>query len=825
MENVKTTPNTAVRQDDSVMSIRDIWNLCISHWKWFVLSVLVCLTVAGLYILRSVPVYTRSSSVLIKEDRNSGSVSADIASAFSDLGLGQTSVNVNNELINFTSPDLMMQVVKNLNLDVNYIRDGFFHDYTLYGSSLPVRVRFLEIPQNAGAAMTVTPVDSATVRISDFVFQGNKVKGNTEVAYGDTLETAAGKIIVEPAEYKGTFDFPVQVYRSGFQAATRSCRGRLSAALNGKNTTVIDLNYRDVNTQRAEDVLRMIINVYNENWIKDKNQISISTNEFIADRLSIIEQELGNVDKTITTYRSEHRLPDYASAAQMDMQISAEAGKQLMELNNQLSIARYLQSDIRAAGSGALLPANVGLNDASTRAQIEQYNASMLQRNRLVESSSEENLLVKDLDTQLASLRGAVLTSLDNYVKALNVQIQSSQRVQSSSQARVSDIPLQAGQLLSDERQQKVKEALYLFLLQKREENELSQAFTAYATRVVASPSGPVAPIAPNKKMILLVALLLGLAIPFAWFYLKEVMDTTVRGRKDLENLSIPFIGELPSAYPKRKFYEPRRITDRPEDRKIVVKAHSRDLVNEAFRVARTNLEFVTGKQEGGKVLMVTSFNVGSGKTYVASNLATSLAIKGRKVIVVDLDLRKRSLSAFMGHFSKGVSDYLAGKTQDWRSLVGKAPGDSGLDIMPVGKVPPNPAELLSEPTLARLLDELKQHYDYVFLDCPPVEIVTDADLIAPNVDVTIFIVRAGLLERSLLPEMEKYYQAKRYKGMVLLLNGTDSTGRFGYKYGYKYGYGYGHYGSYGYGYGSESDSGTDTETGKGSASGPGKSA
>ncbi len=501
METPKTVNNAP--QEENPMSIRDIWNLCISHWKWFVLSVAVCLAAATFYILKTVPVYSRSSSVLIKEDRRSGSVSADIASAFSDLGVGQTWVNVGNELINFTSPDLLMQVVKNLNLNVNYTRDGLFHDYTLYGSSLPLRVRFLDIANNAGAAMTVTPVDSAQVRIDDFVFQGDKVKGqNFTVAYGDTVETVAGKIIVEKVQYANDFDFPVRVTRSGYQNATRACKNRLNAALNGKNTTVIDLSYRDVNTQRAEDVLRMIINVYNENWIKDKNQISISTNEFIADRLNIIEQELGSVDKTITSYRSEHRLPDYASAAQMDMQISAEAGKQLMDLNNQLSIARYLQSDIRAAGNGALLPANVGLNDASTRAQIEQYNTSMLQRNRLVESSSEENLLVRDLDQQLSSLRGAVLTSLDNYVKALNVQIQSTQRAQSSSQARVSDIPLQAGQLLSDERQQKVKEALYLFLLQKREENELSQAFTAYATRVVASPSGPAAPIAPNNPSV-----------------------------------------------------------------------------------------------------------------------------------------------------------------------------------------------------------------------------------------------------------------------------------------------------------------------------------
>ena len=803
MENDKKN----IQQEETPMTLKDIWNLCISHWKWFALSVILCLAAAAFYIVRSVPVYTRSSSVMIKEDRRSGSVS-DISAAFADLGVGQTWVNVSNELVNFTSPDLLMQVVKNLNLDVSYLRDGFFHDHTLYGSSLPVKVSFLDIPTNAGASFTVTPADSGSVTLSDIVFRGDKVKGSFKTAYGDTLETAMGKLIVERAEYAGDFDFPVNVYRSGLQAATRACRARLNASLHDKQTTVIDLTYRDVNTQRAEDVLRMIINVYNENWIKDKNQITISTNEFIAERLNIIEQELGNVDRTITTYRSEHRLPDYASAARMDMEISAEAGKEVMDLNNQLSIARFLQSDIRNAANGVLLPANVGLNDASTQSQITQYNTTMLQRNRLVESSSEENVLVQDLDQQLTSLRSAVLTSLDNYIKALNVRIQSSQRVQSSSQARVSDIPLQAGQLLSDERQQKVKEALYLFLLQKREENELSQAFTAYATRVIASPSGSPRPVAPNKKMILLVALLLGLAIPFAWFYLKEVMNTTVRGRKDLENLSVPFLGELPAVYKKRKFYERAKITDLPEDRQIVVKPHNRNLINEAFRVVRTNLEFIRKKAEGSKVLMVTSFNVGSGKTFVSSNLSTVLAVKGRRVIMLDLDLRKRSLSHFAGQPKHGIADYLAGNNDDWRSLVVHNIGGNELDMIPVGKMPPNPAELLAEPTLAQLINELRNEYDYIVMDCPPIEIVTDSDLIAPLADITVFIVRAGLLERSMLGQVDKYYQEKKYNGMALLLNGTNSNGRFGYKNGYKYGYGrYGSYGQYGYGqYGSAKD-------------------
>ena len=790
--------NAAAREDNN-LTLKDIWGLCARNWKWFALSLAVCLLAATFYIIKTTPVYSRSASVLIKDDRKSGSVSSDISSSFTDLGFGQTRVNVNNEIINFLSPDLMQQVVKNLNLDVNYQVKGLRHRYTLYGSSLPVQVQFLSLGRNAGAGLTLVLEDSTSVSLSDFVLGGEKVKSEEiRVAYGDTTDTPVGKLLVTRSEEAdgATQDRPILVTRSGLQATARNYRSRLTATLSDKNTTVISLGFRDVNTQRAEDVLRMVINVYNENWIKDKNQITTSTNEFIAERLRIIEQELGSVDKTITSYRSAHRLPDSRTAAQMDMQLSAEAGKHLMELNNQLSIARFLQSDIRGASAGALLPANVGLDDPSTQAQITQFNTTMLQRNRLVESSSEENLLVKDLDQQLGALRSAILTSLDNYIKSVNIQIQSSQRAQRSSEARVSDIPLQAGQLLSDERQQKVKESLYLYLLQKREENELSQAFTAYNTRVVATPGGSNAPIAPNKKMIYLIALLIGLALPFAWFYLKEVLDTTVRGRKDLENLSAPFLGELPSIYQRKNIFDRVRITDRPEDRKIVVKPHCRDVINEAFRVVRTNLEFMQGKNEGCKVLMVTSFNVGTGKTFVAANLATALAIKGRKVAVVDLDLRKRSLSILAGQTEQGVTDYLGGRCDDWASLLIHGLDGHPVDVLPVGSTPPNPAELLAETHLAELIAQMRPEYDYILLDCPPIEIVTDADLIAPLADTTLFIVRAGLLERSMLPQIDKYYAARKYNNMAILLNGTESDGRYGYKYGYKYGYG--RYGSYG---------------------------
>ena len=812
MEN--NTNKATWKQTDKTLSVRDVFAICLANWKWLLISFAICMLAATYYCIKTVPTYSRSASVLIKEDRRSSTIQGDVSQAFNNMGMGITKVNVYNEIVNFKSPDLMLQVAKSLNLDVDYKLKGLRYYHTIYGTGLPVQVSFLDYERSRFSEMQLTlGQDSSSVTLHNFMRGGNEIQAEAiTTAYGDTVDSPLGRIVVRRSEYadKAEVDRPIHVTRTSPQAAAAACRSRLAVELNDKNTTIIDLSYRDVNTQRAEDVLRMIINCYNENWIKDKNQITISTNEFIADRLNVIEQELGNVDKTITSYRSTHRLPDAGAVAQMDMQISAEANKHLMELNNQLSIARFLQNDIRGASAGTLLPANVGLDDISSLNEISKYNETMLQRNRLVESSSEENLLVIDLDQQLASLKSSILNSLDNYIRSVNIQIQSTQRARTSSEARVSDVPLQAGQLLSDERQQKVKEALYLFLLQKREENELSQAFTAYNTRVVASPSGSNAPVSPNRSKIYLIALFLSLAIPFLFFFLRETLNTTVRGRKDLENLSAPFLGELPATEQRKglKRLAKQKISDKKQDRKIVVKPKSRNMVNEAFRVVRTNLEFLKGKDGDKKVFMVTSFNVGAGKTFVSSNLATALAISGRRTIIVDLDLRKRSLSALADQPKHGVVDYLSGETDKWEDLVVHEFGGNALDLLPTGKMPPNPAELLSEDSLGKLVEELKQKYDYIFLDCPPIEIVTDSDIIAPHADITIFVVRVGLFTRSMLPEVERYYQEKKYNNMAILINGSDTYGRYGYKYGYKYGY---RYGGYGYSaYGSDSSYGYD---------------
>lgn len=798
--------NKTPQEENQSLSLRDIWSMCVSRWPWFVISVVICYSVATLYLMRTPPVYTRTAQVLIKEERRGRSIASDVSTSISELGLVNRNVNVSNEILNISSPDMMMEVVKRLHLETDYKLEHRMYDRTLYGNSLPVKLEFLDLGNGESASLDVQPAsDSSLFVFSSFRRNGKEPAGASDMtaALGDTLQSPLGRIIFTASQYP---DVPplkavMHVYRSSYNSAARRFTGALSVTLADKMSTVINLTMSDVNIQRAEDAINMLINVYNEMWIKDKNLMAISTNEFIAERLKVIQSELGDVDRSISSFKSVNRLPDIGAVASMEMQASRDANRQIMALNNQLSIARYLQSYIRES-QGRLLPADAGLQESNIQNMLNQFNTTLLQRNRLVESSSEENYLVRDMDRQLDGYRQAILSSIDNYIVGVNMQLSSFRSSQAAADARISSNPQQAGQLLSEERQQKVKESLYLFLLQKREENELSQAFIAYNTRVLMAPNGSGAPISPKRSTILLVALALGLAIPFGLLYLLEMLNSTVRGREDLKKLASPFIGEVPSAVRKKSWFtrvfgvqRKRKLVE--GERKFVVVPHSRNMINEAFRVVRTNLEFMRGKSSGGYVVMISSMNPGSGKTFISANLSTAFAIKGKKTILIDLDLRKKSLSEMIGNPKKGVSDYLNGRVDDFESLIVRNVNDSSLDILPVGTIPPNPAELLADVRLDALVEKLRSQYDYIFLDCPPVEVVTDPDIINRLADLSIFVVRAGLLERSMLPEIDRFYNSKKYVNLAVLLNGTESSSR----YGYRYNYGYGHYG-YGYGYG-----------------------
>lgn len=818
--NNQGAPNPMLRrnQGDDFLRLQDLFYLCLARWKWFVLSLFVTMGAAGYYLLSTPNVYQRTASLLIKDESKGSSINNDVESMFSDMGLGGTKSNVNNELIAIKSPSVLLEVGKQLKLNVDYAVDGRFHRNVLYGNDLPVTVQFLTIGEEHYGSMTVYLKGGDKFELTDFKgtsSNGTPVETNKTVTgkLGKLVQTPLGKVKLEAAPSYAAFikggDAPaLYVSHTDLYSMTNRILGSLTVGLNEEKTTIVNLTYTDVQTKRAEDILNTIIAVYRKNWLDDKNQMTVSTSHFITERLGVIERELGDVDKDISSFKSRNLLPDVETAAQQYMQKSGDVDKQILELNSRLSMARYLRDFLTGkVGKNQLLPANIGIDSPGIEQQITEYNKQQLERNNLVANSSEQNPLVADYDQSLASMRHSIVTSIDNFVVTLNSQLANLQANEAQTTSQIASNPTQAKYLQTVGRQQKVKEALYLFLLQKREENELSKAFTAYNTRIITPPTGDTTPVQPVRRNIILVAFVLGVLIPVVVIFIRENMNTTVRGRNDLKNITVPFLGEIPFSISRKNrptLLQRIQFWKKPkETRQIVVKAGKRDIVNEAFRVLRTNLEFMIGTHPEQNVIILTSFNPGSGKSHLACNIAMSLAIKEKKVLVIDGDLRHGSTSMLVGSPGEGLSDYLNGRTDDLEGIIchGEEYGlVEGFDVLPVGTMPPNPTELLFTDRLEKLIRQIRGEYDYVFIDCPPVEIVADTQIIEKLADRTIFVVRSGLMQRSMLGDIEQFYKDKKFKNMSLILNGTKAQGgRYGhyYRYGYHYGYGYGyHYGS-----------------------------
>ena len=558
-QNIKVAEINSNEQESEGLNIADIFFLCISKWNWIVASVFICLIAAYLYIRMTPPTYQRTAAVLIKEDNARRST----ASEFAELsGIGLQS-KVYNEILTLQSPAIMSGVVNELGLDVIYQSKGFFYDKTLYGTNLPYCISFTNMENESLEGVL-------TVQKNKFTLDINKINGkdSTFVVTGNMLDSVKvlkkGRIIVsrnlsyqpyDDASNNGIIsDKPIIITKLRSSIAIQTCLSNMTAELADKNADVINLSYTDVSVERATDVVNTIIKVYNENWLKEKNQITVSTSKFIDERLQVIEKELGSVDNSISTYKSTNRIPDVQTAAGTYFSKSTDVSDQLLDYNNRRSMANYVRQQLSSnITKNQLLPANSGIENENIEKQIADYNTDLLQRNNLAANSNEQNPLVVELDNKLSQMRKMILSSLDNYVVNLNGQIQTLERKEAISNSQLSTNPTQAKYILSVERQQKVKESLYLFLLQKREENEVSQTFTAYNTRIINWAAGSDFPVAPSSGKIMLIAFVIGLVLPISGIYLLETLNTTVRGQKDIEGLSIPYIGEIPYAFKKKK--------------------------------------------------------------------------------------------------------------------------------------------------------------------------------------------------------------------------------------------------------------------------------
>lgn len=817
-QNTDINTTSINEEKSSLINLRDLFAISLAHWYWFVISLAITLGLATFYILRTAPVYTRTTSILVKNDDDS---SNPLSKAnMSQFGLLGSNLTIQNEILTLKSISLMEDVVRRLNLQNSYSARKGLRKMDMYKAN-PVEITLLDsaiLTHSVQLEYEMHP--DGKITLSDFKLDKDNLSGEVTIPVGQSVKTPVGRILTAKTPW---FNEEMIGETYNFRhvtplAAAKTFSSAIVPELGNEDATIINISYSGSSIPKANDILRTLVDVYNEQWIEDKNQVAVSTYNFINDRLAVIEQELGEVDSDISSYKSQNLLPDINEASHLYLQQSSQNQIEIMQINNQLYMAKFLLKEMNAGNITSPLPANTGIGSTSLEAQIGEYNKMVLERNRLIAGSSESNPLVTELTSSLKAFRTNIAVGLDNTITGLNNQLRALQGQEAKATGHLAASPNQARYLLSVERQQKVKESLYLFLLEKREESQLSQAFTAYNTRLIDAPFGSSLPSSPKKSFIFASAFIIGLLIPFGILFIRETLNTKVRGKRDVEDLSIPIMGEIPQIFDEhhheKKIFQKKKRRTNKGIKDIVVRAGSRNVINEAFRVLRTNLEFMNGKNETGQVVMITSFNPGSGKSLITMNLAITLGLNGKKVIVVDGDLRRASSSAYVDNPKKGLSNYLTGSINDYHNVIVQL-GKGNVDVIPVGTMPPNPSELLAQPKMMEMIEQLKTQYDYILLDCPPVDIVADTAVLASVANRTIFVVRVGLLDRSMLPELQNLYKEGRFNNMALILNCVPVTsGRYGYRYGYKYGhygygygygygrYGYGHYGHYGhYGY------------------------
>ena len=781
MENTEKQLNN-LHEEEPLISLADIWGLIWGHKWWYVASLAFFLCVGVFYLYVTPKVYSRVAKVLIDES-NQDATMRNLGVASAGMMRLRSFNSVENEIETFASPDLMQVVVERLGLQTRYVQEQLLRDVELY-RNCPFDARFAGENPHSPYSFKVTPAGEEGFVLSEFRLKDEKFKEEVPGSYGDTLQTPVGKVVLYPVETDVDFNHPVKVsWTTGMSAAKAFCRN-MHIALSGKESSVLVFSINDTYPSRASSILSTLIDVYNEMWINNKNRAAINTTDFINERLVVIEKELGLVEDALKQYKSKNNLTDIKAVAQSYVTESSEYATKAFEVNNQLSIAQYIKEYLNnPANSLSLIPSNLGLTSASVEAQIKEYNDIVLQRDRLLSGGGENNPMVTDLNAALASIRTAILRSIDNLIATLQLQLSKIESQEKQILARMSSNSGQELQLLSIERQQQITQELYMFLLQKREENELAALINVGNTRVIMNPNGSSNPVSPNRMMILFVMIVLGCGAPFGFFLVRKLLDTSIKHKSDLGNLSVPFLAEIPKMG-KDGFNR--------DECKVIVKPGSRDMMNEAFRVLRTNVDLMLGKNAGSRVIMFTSFNPGAGKTFSIMNVAASMALKKSKAIVVDLDLRKATLSQALGKEHTGVAAYLNGKIDDYRPYVDEIAPD--LYHLPVGTLPPNPTELLLTDRFARMVDDLKQEYDYVFLDCPPIDIVADASLITEKADMTIFVLRSGRIDKASIPYIDELYRSGKYSHMAMILNGVEfEQKKYGYgRHGYGYGYGYG---------------------------------
>lgn len=788
-------------QSEEQVNIQELLFRYLIHWPWFVISIIICIACAWGYLRLTTPIYNISATVLIKDEKKGGG--ASMSSDLEKMGLEgfvSSSSNVDNEIEVLRSKSLAREVVNNLGLFVTYMDEDEFPSKELYHTS-PVLVSLThqeadKLPGRMEINMILQPTGALGVQITvgekEYQKQFDKLPAvfptdEGTVAFfanNDTLSAVCPENITKERHITAFINRPFSVLKEYVNS--------LSIAPTSKTTSVVVISLENTNTRRGRDYINKLLEMYNINANNDKNEVAQKTAEFIDERIGIISKELGSTEQDLENFKRSAGITDLSSEAQIALTGNAEYEKKRVENQTQINLVIDLQRYMKG-NEYEVLPSNIGLQDAASAGAIDRYNQMLVERKRLLRTSTENNPTIINLDTSIRAMRTNVQATLDATLKGLQITKEDLAREASRYSRRINDAPTQERQFVSIARQQEIKSGLYLMLLQKREENAITLAATANNAKIIDEALADDNPISPKKTIVYLAALVLGVGLPVGVIYLIGLTKFKIEGRADVEKLtSLPVVGDIPLADEKTG--------------SIAVFENQNNLMSETFRNVRTNLQFML--ENGKNVILVTSTISGEGKSFISANLAISLSLLGKKVVIVGLDIRKPGLNKVFNIPKKehGITQYLTNTTANLMDFVQPSDINKNLFILPGGTVPPNPTELLARGGLEKAIETLKANFDYVILDTAPVGMVTDTLLIGRVADLSVYVCRADYTHKAEFTLINELAENNKLPNLCIAINGLDLNSRkYSYYYGYgKYGkyYGYGKRYGYGYGYG-----------------------
>ena len=790
--------------ESSGIDFRQIWSIFLLNWYWFIISALVCFGLAMLYLRYQPNVYRVATKVLIKDEENKRYSSNDLMQ--SQMGFITNSSGFDNEIEILSSAAVATRAVKSLKLYVRYTMEGRVRDADLYRNS-PIVVDIEESHLDELKQPLPIAITKNGKGIHVEISQPSK---------GDAPEVLAVDLKTLPSSVNANVGKILFSQNPGFELGDRKLTAviyppiaigrRYSRSLRAEPTTkftsVARLSLLDTHPERAMDYLAELVEAYNEDANEDKNLLAEKTEDFINDRINSIRTDLDATESQIEQYKRGNSLVNLPTDATTALTQSTEFQKKQVEIQTQMSLVKSLLDYVEnPTNSLTLIPANIGVSNSATNSMIAEYNNGVIKRNRLIRGSSENNPQVLQVTDEVMSMWSAVQQQLRGIYSDLQIQRNSAESQYNRFSGRVSSTPTQERAMNNMGRQQELKASLYLMLLEKREQNAISMKSIATKARVIDMPllEGKVS---PKSRLILLASLIIGFLLPFLYYYLKDLLRFHIEGRDDLEKASkLSILADIPLT---------SKLSD--GERAIVVKENTNDMMEEAFRGLRTNLRFVLEGNE--KVILTTSSVPGEGKTFVATNLAMSLALLDKRVLVVGLDIRKPRLVKLFNlpQREQGITNYLSAETADFDLLeqqIVHGVINKNLDVLPAGIIPPNPGELITREMLDKAFEHLRTIYDYIILDTPPVGLVSDTLELGRLADVSFFVVRPEVTTKNDVDNINRIAETKKLPKVNLVLNGIDLKKK---KYGFYYGYGkysysrygtyygrYGHYGSYGH--------------------------